>query len=77
MTYDRPELRSQVSVATAYVAPGCSALSLVLGPLNLVRGRPEPVSSDLRRDAGIRGGGVGLVHIAIGFTVHLEGKILL
>jgi sulfoxide reductase heme-binding subunit YedZ len=75
MAYNRHELRSQVSVATAYVGLVCIALSLILGPLNLLRGRPNPVSSDLRRDLGIWGGVVGLIHVAIGLTVHMRGKM--
>ena len=31
------ELRAHFSVATAYVSLGCVALSLMLGPLNLIR----------------------------------------
>lgn len=73
--FDREDFRSRVSAATAYVALGCVALSLMLGPLNLLRGRANPVSSDLRRDLGIWGAIVGLVHVGVGLTVHLRGKM--
>jgi sulfoxide reductase heme-binding subunit YedZ len=71
------ELRAHVSVATAYVSLGCVALSLMLGPLNLIRNRPNPVSNDLRRDLGIWGAVVGLIHVGIGLTVHFHGKMQL
>lgn len=71
------ELRAHFSVATAYVSLGCVALSLMLGPLNLIRNRPNPVSNDLRRDLGIWGAVVGLAHIGIGLTVHLHGRMYL
>ena len=76
LAFDRADLRTRVSAATAWVALGCVALSLMLGPLNLVRARPNPVSSDLRRDLGVWGGVVGLVHLGIGLTVHMRGKML-
>ncbi|HVT39908.1 MAG TPA: hypothetical protein VHE78_12735 [Gemmatimonadaceae bacterium] len=69
------DLRQRVSTATAYVSLGCVALSLILGPLNLLRGRANPVSSDLRRDLGIWGGVIGLVHVGVGLTVHFRGKM--
>lgn len=69
------DLRSRFSAATAYFALGCVALSLVVGPINLLRVRPNPVSSDLRRDLGIWGAVLGLVHIGIGLTVHLRGRM--
>ena len=76
LAYDRTELRSQISAATAYTALVCVALSLILGPLNLLRARPNPVSSDLRRDLGIWGGVLGLVHVGVGLTVHMHGRML-
>ncbi len=69
------DLRTQLSAATAYVGLGGVALSLVLGPLNLLRSRPNPVSSDLRRDLGIWGAVIGLIHVGIGLTVHFRGKM--
>lgn len=70
-----PDLRAVFSAGTAYVGLGCVALSLILGPVNLLRHRPNPVSSDLRRDLGIWGGVMGLVHVGVGLTVHMQGKM--
>jgi sulfoxide reductase heme-binding subunit YedZ len=75
LAFRQSDLRQRVSTATAYIALGCVALSLIRGPLNLLRGRANPVSSDLRRDLGIWGGIIGLVHVGVGLTVHLRGKM--
>lgn len=69
------DLRTRVSMMTAYLGLGGIALSLGLGPLNLVRGRPNPVSSDLRRDVGIWAAVLSLTHVAVGLTVHLRGRM--
>jgi sulfoxide reductase heme-binding subunit YedZ len=69
------EVRVKISAATAYVAMACVGGSLAIGPLNLLRGRPNPVSSDLRRDLGIWGALTGLVHVGVGLTVHFRGRM--
>lgn len=68
-------LRERASLATAYVGLGLLALTLSLGPLNVLRGRPNPVSFDRRRDAGIWSAVFGAVHTAIGLTVHFTGRM--
>ena len=65
---------SKASFATAYPAAFLLALTLVLGPWNLLRRRRNPISSDLRRDIGIWAGIVGVVHAAVGQCVHLRGR---
>jgi sulfoxide reductase heme-binding subunit YedZ len=47
----------------------------MLGPWNVLRRRPTPVSYDLRRDVGIVAGILALVHTGIGLTVHLRGRM--
>ncbi|HEY8062889.1 MAG TPA: ferric reductase-like transmembrane domain-containing protein [Gemmatimonadales bacterium] len=69
------DLRGRVSTATAYVALALLAVTLSLGPLNVLRGRPNPVSFNLRRDFGIWSAIVGLCHSAIGLTVHFRGRM--
>ena len=65
---------SKASFATAYPALGLLAATLLLGPWNLLRRRPNPVSSDLRRDVGIWAGIYGVLHAVIGQCVHLRGR---
>ncbi len=70
-----PDIRHRLSMATAYAALLFLAASLCLGPLNVLRGRPNPISFDLRRDVGIWAGILAVVHTAIGLTVHLRGRM--
>lgn len=60
------------SLATAYVAAILLATTLTLGAWNILRGRVNPVSSDLRRDAGIWCALFSLAHVAFGLNVHLQ-----
>lgn len=50
------------------------ALTLLLGPWNVLRRKGNPVSSDLRRDVGIWAGILGITHTAVGQCVHLRGR---
>jgi sulfoxide reductase heme-binding subunit YedZ len=70
-----PDVRHRLSMATAYAGLIFLAASLWLGPRNVLRQRPNPVSFDLRRDIGIWTGILAIVHTAIGLTVHLRGRM--
>jgi sulfoxide reductase heme-binding subunit YedZ len=65
---------SRASFATAYPALVLLGATLVIGPLNLLRHRPSPVSIDLRRDLGIWAGILAILHTAVGQCVHLRGR---
>ena len=64
------------SMATAYVGLAALGASLVTGPLNVLRGRPNPVSTDLRRDIGIWAGLLSLAHFLVGWQVHMKHRYL-
>lgn len=64
----------KASFATAYPALILLAATLLIGPLNLLLRRRNPVSIDLRRDLGIWAGILAIVHTAIGQNVHLRGR---
>jgi sulfoxide reductase heme-binding subunit YedZ len=70
-----PDVHHRLSMATAYAGLIFLAASLWLGPWNVLRQRPNPVSFDLRRDIGIWTGILAIVHTAIGLTVHLRGRM--
>ncbi len=74
MTRPYSDVISKASFATAYPALGLLAATLLLGPWNLLRRRPNPVSSDLRRDVGIWAGIFGVLHAVVGQCVHLRGR---
>jgi len=65
---------SRASFATAYPALALLAATLLIGPWNVLRRKPNPVSSDLRRDLGIWAGILGVLHAAVGQFVHLSGR---
>jgi methionine sulfoxide reductase heme-binding subunit len=70
-----PDVRHRMSMATAYAGLIFLAASLWLGPWNVLRRQPNPVSFDLRRDIGIWTSILAIVHTAIGLTVHLRGRM--
>ncbi len=63
------------SMATAYVSMALLVVTLLNGPVNVLRGHRNPVSTDLRRDLGIWAGLIGLAHVVIGLQVHFRGKM--
>jgi sulfoxide reductase heme-binding subunit YedZ len=70
-----PDVRHRLSMATAYTGLILLAVSLWMGPWNVLRRRPNPVSFDLRRDIGIWTGILAILHTIIGLTVHLRGRM--
>lgn len=63
-----------LSMATAYAGLLLLAISLLLGPWNVLRTRPNPASTDLRRDVGIWAGILSLAHVFFGLQVHMRGR---
>ncbi len=59
-----------MSLGAAYAAYVFLALSLLVGPWTLFRGRPLPVSSYLRRDFGIWTAVFALLHTFVGLQVY-------
>ncbi|HTD97486.1 MAG TPA: hypothetical protein VK627_11160 [Edaphobacter sp.] len=70
-----PDFRHRLSMATAYSSLLFLCATLLLGPWNTLRLRPNPVSFDLRRDIGIWAGLLAILHTGIGLTVHLRGRM--
>jgi len=71
---DQEDVISRASFATAYPALVLLAATLLIGPWKWLRSKPNPVSSDLRRDLGIWAGVLAVVHTAVGQCVHLRGR---
>jgi sulfoxide reductase heme-binding subunit YedZ len=69
-----PDVLSRASFATAYPALALLAITLLIGPWNLLRRHANPVSSDLRRDIGLWAGVLGVLHAGVGQFVHLRGR---
>lgn len=68
---------SRVSIGTAYAGLSLTALALILGPVNVLRSKANPISFDLRRDIGIWAGLFAVMHSVVGLNVHLRGKMWL
>lgn len=66
-----PDVNTRLSMATAYVGLLLLGLTLFTGPLNVLRGRPNPVSADLRRDLGVWAAIIGIAHVGLGLQVHM------
>ena len=64
------------TVASGYLALALLALTLLIGPLNLLRRRRNPVSSYLRRDVGAWTAAFSVMHVICGLRVHGSGRIL-
>jgi len=64
-----------LSIATAYAGLIFLAVTLAVGPLNLLRGLRNPVSSDLRRDIGIWAAILGLLHVLVSLPLP-AGNVL-
>lgn len=64
------------SMATAYVGLALLGVTLATGSLNVLRRRPNPVSTDLRRDIGIWAGVVAIAHFLVGWQVHMKHRWL-
>ncbi len=64
------------SMATAYVGLVLLGATLATGPLKVLRGRPNPVSTDLRRDIGIWAGMMAVAHFLVGWQVHMKHRYL-
>jgi methionine sulfoxide reductase heme-binding subunit len=75
--FPKRDFISRASIGTAYAALFLTAVALLLGPCNVLWRRPNPVSFDLRRDAGIWAGISALLHTGVGLNVHLRGKMWL
>src|SRR5439155_1013410 len=61
---------ARFTTATGYVALGLLALTLLIGPANLLLRKRNPVSSYLRRDVGMWTVIISVVHVVVGFQVH-------
>lgn len=61
--------------ATGYVALGLLALTLLIGPANLLLRRRNPVSNYLSRDVGTWAAIGSVVHVIFGLQVHDSGRL--
>jgi len=65
----------QFTFASGYATLGLLAVTLLIGPANLILRRRNPVSSHLRRDVGMWTAMASIVHVIFGLKVHGRGQI--
>lgn len=75
---DEPTLKAEsvqwkLSMALAYSAILFLGVTLLIGPFNVLRQRPLPVNSMVRRDIGIWTAVLALGHMSIGMLIHSDG----
>jgi sulfoxide reductase heme-binding subunit YedZ len=63
-----------ITYTSGYLSIFLIALSMLLGPVNLILKQKNPISSYIRRDIGIFGGILGVVHSVVGLFMHFTGK---
>jgi methionine sulfoxide reductase heme-binding subunit len=68
-------LRRRLTTGTGYIALVLLALTLLIGPANLLLRRRNPVSSYLRRDVGAWTALFSGIHVLVSLTVHGSGQI--
>lgn len=66
-----------IAQSTGYISLVIIGISLIIGPINLMLKNKNPISTYLRRDIGITGGLLALIHSVTGLFVHLRGKMWL
>ena len=62
----------QLTMSTGYLAVVLLAVTLLLGPANLMLRRRNPISSYLRRDVGIWAGIFSAIHVIAAVFIHVN-----
>jgi len=63
-----------ITYTSGYLSICLLAVSLILGPINLMLKLKNPISTNIRRDIGIFGGLLGLIHSVVGLFMHFTGR---
>ena len=66
----------RLSLILGYESLAAVLVTLALGPLQVLRHRPNPVSSDLRRDVGLCAGLTAAGHVVFSVQHHFGGHLV-
>jgi len=66
---------ARLTTATGYMGTAFLAFTLLIGPINLMLRKRNPVSSYLRRDVGAWTAGLSVIHVILGLQVHGGGQL--
>jgi len=72
----RGDLTYTLTIGFGYICLALLVISLIIGPLKLLRQRRNPVNVYLRRDVGIWSGITGCLHVIAALLDHRGGQIL-
>lgn len=61
-----------LSVGTGYIGLILIGVSLIIGPINMLKARKNPVNLMFRRDTGIWAGITSLIHVGLAFALELN-----
>ena len=64
-----------ITDVSGYIAIVLLSISLIIGAINIVMKIKNPVSSYFRRDIGIAGGILAIIHSITGLFVHMRGNM--
>ena len=64
-----------ITDVSGYIAIVILSISLIIGAINILLKRKNPLSSYLRRDFGISGGIIAVSHSITGLFVHMRGNM--
>lgn len=64
-----------ITDVSGYIAIVLLSISLIIGAINVLMKRKNPVSSYFRRDIGISGGILAVIHSITGLFVHMRGNM--
>jgi len=68
------DLITYLADSTAYIAIIILAISLMVGSFKLLLNQSNPISYNFRRDLGLTGGVLTIVHSVTGLFVHFRGN---
>src|ERR1043165_6301902 len=74
ITRSYPDVITRLSFATAWPGLVLLTVTLLIGPWRTLRGKAPILSQDLRRDIGIWGGSLRVLHAGVGQFEHLRGR---
>lgn len=66
-----------LTIGSGYLSLLLTCVCLLIGPLNLLRQRRNPVNIDLRRDIGIWAGITGCLHVLLVLRGKIQGDLFL
>ncbi len=72
--WPKRDLITVITNASGYISIFLITFSLLIGPFNLIFRRINPVSTYFRRDIGITGGILAVIHSLAGLFVHFRGQ---